>query len=227
MTDPRQMLLSREEIVAGLPAERAEFVQLLSSLWEDDGGLPTRCEGWSVRAVASHVAGELTDIVAGNVGGQGTPEMTSRHVAERDAKLLTELADELEEAGEAADVLLDAFDDEAWATPAPAGLPGTLGAAVEALWYDTYMHHEDILAALHHRPKRGPGLLVALDQIALRLEVRDWGPATLALDGFDDIPVNGGEGRRVTGDALAFVLAATGRADPVPLGLDSSVNVYG
>ena len=221
------MLLSREEVVTGLPAERAEFVQLLRGLWEEDGGRPTRCEGWSIRAVAAHVSGELADIVAGNLQGQGTPEMTSRHVAERDAKLLTELADELEQAGVAADVLLTAFDDEAWDTPAPAGLPGTLGAAVEALWYDTYMHHEDILAALRQRPKRGPGLRAALDQVVLRLELRDWGPATLALDGFGDIPVNRGGGRRVTGDPLEFVLAATGRADPVPLGLDSSVNVYG
>jgi uncharacterized protein (TIGR03083 family) len=226
VTEPRQMLLSREEVVAGLPAERAEFVLMLRGLWEEDGGRPTRCEGWSIRAVASHVLGELVAIVAGNLVGQGTPEMTRRHVTERDAKLLTELADELEEAGEAADVLLDAFDDAAWATPAPAGVPGTLGAAVEALWYDTYMHHEDILAALHQRLKRGPGLHAALDQVALRLEVRDWGPATLVLDGFEDIPINGGGGRRVIGEALEFVLVATGRADPAPLGLDSSVNVY-
>ena len=31
----------------------------------------------------------------------------------------------------------------------------------------------------------------------------------------------------VTGDRLAFVLAATGRSDPVALGLDPSVNIYG
>ena len=32
--------------------------------------------------------------------------------------------------------------------------------------------------------------------------------------------------RRVTGDPLSFVLAATGRADPAVLGLDPTVNVY-
>jgi hypothetical protein len=32
--------------------------------------------------------------------------------------------------------------------------------------------------------------------------------------------------RRITGDPLAFVLAATGRADPEILGLDASVNVF-
>jgi hypothetical protein len=30
----------------------------------------------------------------------------------------------------------------------------------------------------------------------------------------------------VSGDPLAFVLAATGRSDPGALGLDESVNVY-
>ena len=30
----------------------------------------------------------------------------------------------------------------------------------------------------------------------------------------------------MTGDPLQFVLVATGRADPAPLGLDASVNIY-
>ena len=30
----------------------------------------------------------------------------------------------------------------------------------------------------------------------------------------------------MTGDPLAFVLAATGHADPAPLGLDETVNIY-
>ena len=172
------MLLSCEEIVVGLPAERAEFIQLLRSLWEDDGGLPTRCEGWSVRAVASHVAGELTDIVAGNVGGQGTPEMTSRHVAERDAKLLTSSQTSSRRRVRRQMCCWTGSTTRRGPCPRPPGCPARIGAAVEAIWYDTYLHHEDILAALHHRPKRGPGLLAALDQVALRLEVRDWGPAT-------------------------------------------------
>jgi hypothetical protein len=36
----------------------------------------------------------------------------------------------------------------------------------------------------------------------------------------------GGGGPAVTGDPLAFVLAATGRLDPEPLGLTPDVNIY-
>ena len=36
----------------------------------------------------------------------------------------------------------------------------------------------------------------------------------------------GGGGPTLTGDALAFVLVGTGRADPSSLGLDDTVNIY-
>jgi len=42
----------------------------------------------------------------------------------------------------------------------------------------------------------------------------------------EDIPIGSGGGQRITGDPLAFILAATGRADPTPLGLDDTVNIY-
>jgi hypothetical protein len=53
----------------------------------------------------------------------------------------------------------------------------------------------------------------------------DWESATLAFDGLPEFPVSGG-GRRIDGDALQFVLVATGREDPASLGLDASVNLY-
>ena len=49
---------------------------------------------------------------------------------------------------------------------------------------------------------------------------------TLELDGIERIEVAGG-GLSITGDPLTFVLAATGRADPTPMGLPESINVYG
>jgi hypothetical protein len=50
-------------------------------------------------------------------------------------------------------------------------------------------------------------------------------PVTLAFAGFGEFPVSGG-GDAVNGDADAFVLVATGRADPATLGLDEAVNIY-
>jgi hypothetical protein len=35
-----------------------------------------------------------------------------------------------------------------------------------------------------------------------------------------------GDGTTVEGDALEFVLTATGRDDPAKLGLDATVNIY-
>ena len=102
----------------------------------------------------------------------------------------------------------------------------TLGEGVEALWYDAYVHGEDIRAAIGRVPEPGPGLRASVAHLSDLLSQRDWGPATLALDGVDEFPVSGGGGRRVTGDPLQFVLVATGRADPAAVGLDETVNVY-
>ena len=76
-------------------------------------------------------------------------------------------------------------------------------------------------------PRRGaPGCAASVHHVADFLQESAWGPATLALDGVEVIDVRGG-GKKVTGDPVEFVLAATGRADPSPLGLDESVNIYG
>jgi hypothetical protein len=64
-----------------------------------------------------------------------------------------------------------------------------------------------------------------VSHLADLLARRGWGPAVLALDGLDEVPVSGG-GRRVTGDPLTFVLVATGRQAAADMGLDRSVNVY-
>jgi hypothetical protein len=57
------------------------------------------------------------------------------------------------------------------------------------------------------------------------LDKRGWGPATLVFDDMEAVAIGGG-GRTFSGDALPFVLAATGRGDPASLGLDDSVNIY-
>ena len=78
--------------------------------------------------------------------------------------------------------LLGALDDEAWA--GPSGLPDlTLGRGVLTLWYDTYVHADDIRAALGRPSERGPGLDASVAYLAEELERRGLGPATIALDG--------------------------------------------
>jgi len=101
----------------------------------------------------------------------------------------------------------------------------TLGEGVLTLWYDAYVHADDIRAAVGRPSERGEGLHASVAYLAAELTRRGWGPATLALDSLPRYDVGAG-GRAVTGDPLQFVLAATGRADASTIGLDPTVNIY-
>jgi hypothetical protein len=93
------------------------------------------------------------------------------------------------------------------------------------MWAAIYIHVEDVLAALGREPQRGPGLEAAVDHIAGLLTASGWGPTTLELRDLGVVEVGTG-GRRITTDALTFVLVASGRRDPSLLDVDESVNVY-
>jgi len=219
------MTLARTVVIPGMVAEYATFADLVGSLSDEQWETPSRCAGWRVADVAAHVIGQLTDVVNFRLEGLGTPEVTERQVDERRGRAPKELADELTAAGATAAALADAFDDDAWAAPGPPGVTGTLGFGLEALWFDTYLHADDIRAALGMPSERGAGLEPSLSHIAQVLTDQGWRAATLQLDGHGEFPISGG-GPAITGDAYAFVLASTGRGDPTTLGLDPSVNIY-
>lgn len=219
------MTLPRLEVVEGFEQELARLEDLVRSLSEKQLSTPTRCEGWTVGDVAAHVAGSLADIMAGRFDGLGTPEVTAREVAERRGRTANELADELHDVAKQGADLLSTFNDEAWEGPAPTPAAPSLGNGVEALWYDAYLHGEDIRAALGLPATSGAGLRAAVSHVAGILADRSWGPAIVALDGVEEFPVGSG-GTRITGDPLQFVLVATGREDPAVIGLDSTVNIY-
>ena len=146
-------------------------------------------------------------------------------MAERSGRTPAELGQELIEVTKLAGDLAAAFDDDTWQLPAPGGYDGTLGQGVEALWYDTYLHAEDIRAALGRPSERGPGLRAGVHHVAAELDKLGWGPATLAFTGMEEVPVGAG-GAKHTGDALSFVLVATGRADSATVGADPPLNIY-
>jgi uncharacterized protein (TIGR03083 family) len=220
------MALSRDEVSKGIIAELANFEALCRSLDADQWATPSRCGEWTVGDVAGHVVGSMADVVAGNLDGLGTPEVTAREVEERRGRTAQQLADECAEVRAGAEGLLAVFDDDAWNAPAPGGYEGTLGDGVEALWYDTYLHADDMRSVLGQPTVRGDGDRASVSHIATELTKRKWGPATLAFDDLPEFPVSGGGGRRFDGDAFPFVLVATGRAAPGSLGLDDSVNLY-
>lgn len=218
--------LARTEITDGLLAELDNFGELVASLEDAALDKPTRCAGWTVRDVAGHVVGQVTDVVEGRLDGLGTPEVTERQAKERAGRSGKELAAELAEDRTRTAEMMTLFDDAAWNGPVGAGIPGTLADGVLALWYDGYLHADDIRAALGMPSSRGNGLRASVHHVADFHQDTQWGPATLALDGIEVIEVRGG-GEKVTGDPLEFVLVATGRADPSAFGLDEKVNMYG
>jgi uncharacterized protein (TIGR03083 family) len=218
--------LTRDEITTGLVEEYERFGDLLRSLTADELTRPTRCAGWTVGDVGAHVIGTMADITAGKFEGLGTPEVTQREVEERKGRSGDELADEMEQVMKIGTDLLAAFDAQSWNGPAPGGLAVSVAEGTEALWYDAYLHGEDIRAALGQQATVSPGLRASVSHIVDILSRDGWGPATIAVDGMEEFPVSGGGGPRITGDALEFVLVATGRKDPSALGLDETVNIY-
>jgi uncharacterized protein (TIGR03083 family) len=221
------MTLPREDVVHGVVDELGRFEQLLRSLQPHEWAAPSRCAGWTAGDVAAHVVGGMVDVTTGRLEGLGTPEVTERQVQERRGRAPAEVADELALATKAGRDLLAGFDDAAWALPAPGGFDLTLGEGVESLWYDAVLHADDIRAAVGRPSEVDPaGMAACLSHVALFLGRQGFGPATLALDGTPEMVIGDGGGPRITGDPLAFLLAATGRADPAAIGLGPDVNIY-
>ena len=220
------MTLPRDQIEKGFVEEQSAFSALVRSLDEQQLAQATRCEGWTVRDVAAHVAGTLADIVAGRFEGLGTPEVTQRQVDERGGRTAAQLADELDEVNLGAQQLFTVFDDEAWEAEAPAGVARTVGWGVESLWYDAFVHGDDIRAAIGQPSVPSEAMRAAVSHITAVLTDQGYPASTVDLDGIEPFDVSGGGGRTITGDPLAFILAGTGRGDPAALGLDETINIY-
>jgi uncharacterized protein (TIGR03083 family) len=219
------MTLDRATVLAGIPDELRAFQELVGPLDEDDLGTPSRCAGWSVADIAGHVVGTAVDIVQGRLEGLGTAWVTQRQAQERASCTARELTDELATTGPVLCTLLGSLPVEAWAGPAPNNPEDTLGFSIEAIWYDAYLHGDDIRDALGLPSARGPGLRAAVHHVAGYLESRGWGPATLVLNDIEQVQIGGG-GLEVIADPLHFVLAATGRLDSSAIGVDRTINVY-
>jgi len=204
------MALARTVVSEGLLDELGRFEELVRPLSAEQWNSPSRCEGWTVGDVARHVIGSMSDVAARRLDGLGSPEVTQREVDERAGRSAEDLADECAEARKAAAGMLPLFDDAAWAAPGPGGFDGTLGDGVEALWYDTWLHAQDIRAALGVAPDMNAGLRAAVSHVGWDLARHDW------------------HGTIPTSDdaAYGFILVATGRADGSSLGVDAPPNIY-
>jgi uncharacterized protein (TIGR03083 family) len=220
------MTLSRTVVVPGMTAEYQRFIELLHGLSDDQWEAPSRCTGWQVADVAAHVVGQLTDVTNFRLEGLGTAEVTSRQVEERRGKSADVLAEELEGAADAASALVAAFDDDAWNAEGPQSNGSTLGFGLESLWFDTFLHADDIRSALGQPTVVGDGVRPSVSHIAQVLTDQGWRPASLKLESVDEFPVSGGAGDLITGDPMTFILVATGRIPASTIGLDDTVNIY-
>jgi uncharacterized protein (TIGR03083 family) len=212
--------MKRAEVIAGLFAEYDAFVELISQLTSEEWQTPTRCEGWEVRDVAGHVTGNVVDSMTGEIGKR-TPGEQAR--AFRDGAP-AELAERLREATARVRPFFESLSDDDWAKPSP--VPGRdLGNGILTLWYDVFVHADDIRTALGRPSERGPGLEASVHWLAGELERLERGPVTIALDGFGEREIGTG-GPVLRGDPMRFVLVATGREDPAEFGADESINVH-
>jgi uncharacterized protein (TIGR03083 family) len=221
------MTLARSVVVPGMITEYGTFADLLDGLSPEQWEAPSRCDGWRVADVAAHVVGQLTDVTALRLEGLGTPEVTARQVDERRGRSAGELAGELRSSTKTATELSEAFDDDAFNGEGPQGGGLTLGHGLEALWFDTYLHADDMLAGIGRKITSNSGLAPSVSHISAELTGLGATPATIRLRGLDDFHVSGGDLRRmIEGDPMQFILVSTGRADPGTMGLGPEINIY-
>ncbi|HUI49128.1 MAG TPA: maleylpyruvate isomerase family mycothiol-dependent enzyme [Acidimicrobiia bacterium] len=211
---------TRNYVSNGCLAEYDAFAALVEGLNESQWSSAARCAGWQARDVAGHVVGLAEDTAAGRPGSRNADEEAASVRGESPAGA----AARLRAAIGALRALLDVIDDDAW--NGPSGVPDlTLGEGVLTLWYDTYVHADDIRDAIGEPSARGAGLDATIEYLAAQLTARGWRPATLVLDDVQPRDVSGG-GAEITGDALQFMLVATGRAEPETMGLEPGISIY-
>jgi len=213
-------VLVRTDVARGVLDEYESFAALVESLDTKAWETPTRCTGFQVRDVAGHVIGLAEDVVKGVPGSRNAEEEAASVRGDTPAQA----AGRLRAAIDSLRPLLDALDDDMW--NGPSGVPDlTFGRGVLTLWYDAFVHADDIRAALGRRSEGGAGLAASVEYLAGELTTRGWGPATLAFPGMPRFDVGDG-GREIAGDPMQFVLVATGRAEPATLGLEPGVSIY-
>ncbi len=166
---------ARGDQLVPVTRQRRRFEAMLASLDDDEWRSPTRCDGWNVQDVASHLVGVNAfwqmSITAG-LAGEPTRVLTNFDPATTPAMLIEPMRAlppdaVLEQLVASHDRLLEVFaglDDSGWAAPAetpPGYLPVRL-LAHHALW-DCWVHERDIALPLGRTPP------VEADEVAASL----------------------------------------------------------
>jgi len=175
--------ISRTDIVGELRQLWASIAEVTAQLDQSQWLTPTRCPGWSVQDIVSHMVG--TESI---LAGRPPPDVTAGHeraphvrndlgalneasVAERRHRPGVEVHDEFVAITDERLVALERmaqsqFDEEAWT---PVGL-ATYGRFMRLRLFDCWVHEQDIREALG-RPGHldGPVVDRAMDEIGVGL----------------------------------------------------------
>jgi uncharacterized protein (TIGR03083 family) len=170
--------------------QRRRFAAMLGGLSDEQWRAPSRCEGWNVQDVASHLVGVdafWTMSVAAGLAGEPTRVLTNFDPASTPAMLIeplralppAEVHAQLVASMDGFLDLLASLDDAGWATPVetpPGYLPARL-LAHHALW-DCWVHERDVALPLALVPPVEPDEVAASMRYAAALS-----PGFLINDG--------------------------------------------
>jgi len=204
--------------------QRRRLSDVLATLDERQWATQTRCEGWSVQDVVTHLITTnqfwTISILAG-LAGEPTKFLVAFDPVQTPAQMVDDMrdmssADVLARYVETTDALasaVDGLDDDAWSTiaEAPPGHVAIRSLALHALW-DAWIHERDVLLPL------GIGPVLEPDEIAGSLMyAAALGPAFYASTGSDR---RGTLGVVATDPDLSFVVESgptvVVRSGPVP-----------
>lgn len=162
-----------EAIALPMLRQRRRFAEVLSTLSPEQWATPSRCEGWTVQDVVSHLAG--TDLfwnVSITAGLAGTPtrmlvgfDPKATPAALVDARRGASPADTLAgfvHASEELCTIVELLDDEGWNAlgEAPLGHLAVSALMHHALW-DAWVHERDVLVPLGMTQEEEPDEILA------------------------------------------------------------------
>jgi uncharacterized protein (TIGR03083 family) len=152
--------------------QRRRLLAMIQGLTEDEWAHPSRCDGWSARDVAVHLASTNTfweASIRSGVGGTPTELLATFDPVLTPARMVADSTlriDEIVEAfavssGSLADLLLELSPAD-WAAQAeaPPGHVGVSAVVHHALW-DSWIHERDIALPLGRTPDEEPDEVIA------------------------------------------------------------------
>jgi uncharacterized protein (TIGR03083 family) len=128
-------------------ATRERLGSLVRDLDDTSAATPVpACPGWTVHDVVAHLAGTVTDVLAGNLDGVGGDAWTGAQVAARRDVAVAELVDEWDK-GSAQ------FED---------GLRAMGGAMAATAVSDVFQHEQDVRSALDRQGGRDHDVMLTI-----------------------------------------------------------------